>query len=153
MLVQHAANALSRSAAHLPFNYSRIDHRAAVLDDEIARNVYLARLRVDLDPAAMGGLCPPTLATVIGKRTNKLEWRSRRQVTGREVDQHGDLCERNRFLRHAAHRDHAIRNLKIIGTRLKHRSGNLKHLLFDLAAREQCPAARDRLRPAAVPAL
>src|SRR6266446_7398730 len=65
VLVQHAANALSRSAAHLPFDHSRIDHRAAVLDDEIARNVYLARLRIDLDPAAMGGLRPPTLATII----------------------------------------------------------------------------------------
>src|SRR5260370_20585862 len=134
VLVQHAANALSRSAAHLPFDHSRIDHRAAVLDDEIARNVYLARLRVDLDPAAMGGLRPPTLATVIGKRTNKLEWRSRRQVTAREVDQHGDLRERNRFLRHAPHPHHAIPKLNIIATRPTHPSPNLNHLLFDLAA-------------------
>src|SRR5258708_433174 len=71
MLVQNTTNALRRSSAYLPFNDGGVNHRPTVLHDEVARNIHLARLRVNLHPAAVGGLRISTFAAIIGKCANK----------------------------------------------------------------------------------
>src|SRR2546425_979462 len=53
VLVEDASNTLGGPAAHLPLDDGRVDHRPAVLNDEVARNIYLAGLWIHLNPAAM----------------------------------------------------------------------------------------------------
>src|SRR5437588_8253568 len=104
MLVKYTSNALGRTAAHLSLDDRGIDHRPAVLNHEVARNIHLARLRVHLNPAAMSCLGVSSLAAIIGIGANEFSGCAWRQMSGRQVYEHGDLREGYSLLRHAAYR-------------------------------------------------
>jgi hypothetical protein len=49
LLEQPVPDALCQSAEHLPVDDRRVDHPAAVVDDDVAKNLHVARSGVDLD--------------------------------------------------------------------------------------------------------
>ena len=58
VLEQHAADALHDAAEDLALDDRRVDHRAAVLRDDVAQDLRHAGVAVDLDDAEVGGVRP-----------------------------------------------------------------------------------------------
>jgi len=59
VLEQRLAEPLDDAAADLPLDDGRVDHPAAVLDDDVARNAHGTGLAVDLDDADVRRARPP----------------------------------------------------------------------------------------------
>ena len=74
MLVEHGADALGHTAADLAFDDGRVDDSPAVLDHEVAEDLDLPRVDVDLDEAQVGAARPPAAGDAFaGEDLGRLE--------------------------------------------------------------------------------
>ncbi len=138
VLEEHAADALHRAAGDLTLDDVRVDHRPAVLGDDVAQQLDLAGFDVDLAGAHVGGVGPDAerFGAVAGARLEAHRHVGRELVLA-EVGEVGDLGHRHARRRRPLDRGETTLDHDVVGRRFEHVGGDRRD-----------PLAQDRGRVA-----